>query len=103
MSKVRILPSPLNAGVAQLVERLICNQNVGGSSPFISFGNEIKLDGEQFTVRCEEAITACGIEIISGRKDSTLQTLDGPSALPLSVMVAQRTLTPYVVVQLHQG
>ena len=28
-----------NAGVAQLVEQLICNQPVGGSSPFTSFFN----------------------------------------------------------------
>ena len=27
----------LRAGVAQLVEQLICNQQVGGSSPFASF------------------------------------------------------------------
>ncbi len=27
-------PFPFNAGVAQLVEQLICNQLVGGSSPF---------------------------------------------------------------------
>ena len=28
---------PWVAGVAQLVERLICNQRVGGSNPFASF------------------------------------------------------------------
>ncbi len=27
-----------NAGVAQLVEQLICNQQVGGSNPFASSG-----------------------------------------------------------------
>ena len=29
-------PRPLDAGVAQLVEHLICNQRVGGSSPSAS-------------------------------------------------------------------
>ena len=28
--------APIQAGVAQLVEQLICNQQVGGSSPFTS-------------------------------------------------------------------
>jgi hypothetical protein len=28
------LDKQFQAGVAQLVERLICNQNVGGSNPF---------------------------------------------------------------------
>jgi hypothetical protein len=31
---LRLLKSCHQAGVAQLVERLICNQNVGGSNPF---------------------------------------------------------------------
>ncbi len=30
-------PKPCDAGVAQLVEQLICNQQVGGSSPSTSF------------------------------------------------------------------
>ena len=33
MSKV---PLPIYAGIAQLVEQLICNQQVGGSSPSTS-------------------------------------------------------------------
>ncbi len=32
----------LNAGVAQLVEHLICNQRVGGSNPFASSSCQFK-------------------------------------------------------------
>ena len=32
-----------NAGVAQLVEQLICNQQVGGSSPFASLVGKLSL------------------------------------------------------------
>ena len=31
-------PCTYSAGVAQLVEQLICNQQVAGSSPIVSFG-----------------------------------------------------------------
>ena len=36
------VPLPVFAGIAQLVEQLICNQQVGGSSP--STGSNLNLD-----------------------------------------------------------
>ena len=40
---VRVLPE---AGVAQLVEHLICNQRVGGSNPFASSTDIVRRPGE---------------------------------------------------------
>ena len=47
LQKVLDLNSQKNAGVAQLVEQLICNQPVGGSSPFTSSLKALK----QFVLR----------------------------------------------------
>ena len=37
--------APIAAGVAQLVEHLICNQRVGGSSPFAGSMSHLKIAG----------------------------------------------------------
>jgi hypothetical protein len=36
-SRPQAAPKRINAEVAQLVEQLICNQQVGGSKPFFGF------------------------------------------------------------------
>ncbi len=46
----------VRAGVAQLVEHLICNQRVGGSSPFASSRIPKPLEGSKFDWREPSAV-----------------------------------------------
>jgi hypothetical protein len=48
-----------NAGVAQLVEQLICNQPVGGSSPFTSFFNRGCCESILFFVKLFFCLDVC--------------------------------------------
>ena len=99
--------SPQYAGVAQLVEQLICNQQVGGSSPSTSSKLPLQRTGEYGGIPewpkgadCKSVVSDFGGPNPPSPTRLSLdairvQTLFLYPAFPLAAKVASKTFTPF--------